>query len=73
MKDRRFIEFVNNNNERMLIDFDDIRVIQEGNTDSSKGYCKIFFFSDVNVQQWIKEDYNSVINKMKMILKITTE
>ncbi len=49
MKDRRFIEFVNNNNERMLIDFDDIRVIQEGNTDSSKGYCKIFFFSDVNV------------------------
>lgn len=73
MKDRRFIEFVNNNNERMLIDFDDIRAIQEGNTDSSKGYCKIFFFSDVNVQQWIKEDYESVINKMKMILKITTE
>jgi hypothetical protein len=73
MKDRRFIEFVNNNNERMLIDFDDIRAIQEGNTDSSKGYCKIFFFSDVNVQQWIKEDYDSVINKMKMILKITTE
>ena len=73
MKDRRFIEFVNNNNERMLIDFDDIRGIQEGNTDSSKGYCKIIFFSNINVQQWIKEDYESVINKMKMILKITTE
>lgn len=72
MKDRIFIEFLNNNNERMLIDFNDIRCVQEGNSEHSKGYCKIFFFSDVNVQQWIKEDYNSVLNKIKMILKTLT-
>ena len=71
MKDRRrFIEFLNNNNERMLIDFDDIRCVQEGNSDTSKGYCKIFFFSDVNVQQWVKDDYQNVVNKFKFILDL---
>ena len=65
---RNFIEFVNNQDERMLIDLNDIRLIQEGNTDTFKGYCKIFFYSDVNVQQWIKEDYDSIIKKLNEIL-----
>lgn len=60
---RYFLEFINNKDQRILIDLNDIRFIQEGGQ-NSKDYCKIFFYSDITISEWIKEDYDSVIEKL---------
>lgn len=60
---RYFLEFINNKDLKILIDLNDIRFIQEGG-EHSKDYCKIFFYSDITISEWIKEDYNSVIEKI---------
>jgi hypothetical protein len=64
-----FIEFVTNTNQRMLIDFFDIRGVREGNAESDKGYCKIFFHSNVETFQWVKSDYEGLVNKMTAVLQ----
>jgi hypothetical protein len=61
---RNFIEFINNKDVRILLDFNDIRAIEEG-PETSKEYCKIFFYSAINTFQWVKEDYDSIILKLK--------
>ena len=65
---RYFLEFVNNKNVRVLIDTADIRFIQEG-CEQSKGYCKIYFYSSTEIFEWINEDYDSVIEKLKNYYK----
>lgn len=64
-----FVEFVTNSKQRMLIDFYDIRGVMEGNTEADKGYCKIFFHSNVNTFQWIESDYESIVNKITAVLQ----
>jgi hypothetical protein len=66
--DRFFLEFVNNKNVRVLIDTADIKFIQEGG-ETSKGYCKIYFYSSAEIFEWINEDYDSVIEKLKNYYK----
>jgi hypothetical protein len=61
---RYFLQFINNKDRRILIDLNDIRFIEEGG-EHSKGYCKIFFYSDITISEWIKEDYDSVIEKIQ--------
>jgi hypothetical protein len=61
---RYFLEFINNKDCRILIDLNDIRFIEEGG-EHSKGYCKIFFYSDITISEWIKEDYDSIILKLQ--------
>ena len=65
---RYFLEFVNNKNVRVLIDTTDIKFIQEG-SETSKGYCKIYFYSSAEIFEWINEDYDSVIEKLKNYYK----
>ena len=57
---RYFLEFISINEQRILIDLNDISRIQE-----SKENCKIFFYSDTTEYELIKENYNSVIDKLK--------
>jgi hypothetical protein len=66
--DRYFLEFVNNKNVRVLIDTADIKFIQEG-CKQSEGYCKIYFYSSAEIFEWINEDYDSVIQKLKVYFK----
>lgn len=60
---RYFLEFINNRDRRILIDLNDIKFIEEGG-ENSKGYCKIFFYSDNSISEWVKEDYNSIIERL---------
>lgn len=62
--ERFFLEFINNKDCRVLIDLNDIKFIQEGG-EHSKGYCKIYFYSSSEIFEWVKEDYDSVILKLK--------
>jgi len=66
--ERYFLEFINNKDIRVLIDLNDIKFIQEGH-EQSKGYCKIYFYSDSETFEWIKEDYDSVILKLNNYYK----
>jgi len=66
--ERYFLEFVNNKNLRVLIDTADIKFIQEGG-EQSEGYCKIYFYSSPEISEWIKEDYDSLIEKLKNYYK----
>ena len=68
MKEIFFLEFINNKDCRVLIDLNDIKFIQEGG-EQSKGYCKIYFYSSPEIFEWIKEDYDSVIEKLKNYYK----
>lgn len=63
---QKFIDFTTNTNKRILIDLNDIRAIEEGGVDSPD-YCKLFFYSSTNIQQWIKEDYDNLIQRLLII------
>ena len=63
---QKFIDFTTNRDRRILIDLNDIRAIEEG-TIESDGYCKLYFYSSTNIQQWIKEDYDNVIQRLLAI------
>jgi hypothetical protein len=64
--EQKFIDFKTNRDKRILIDLNDIRAIEEGG-ENSEGYCKIYFYSSTNIQQWIKEDYDNVIQRLLAI------
>lgn len=63
---QKFIDFTTNKNKRILIDLNDIRAIEEGG-EHSEGYCKLYFYSSTEIQQWIKEDYDNVIQRLLAI------
>jgi hypothetical protein len=63
---QRFIDFTTNRDRKILIDLNDIRAIEEG-TKESEGYCKLYFYSSTEIQQWIKEDYDNVIQRLLAI------
>jgi hypothetical protein len=57
---RYFLEFINLNEQRILIDLNDISRVEE-----SKENCKIFLYSEIYEYVLIKENYNIVIDKLK--------
>ena len=63
---QKFIDFTTNTNKRILIDLNDIRAIQEGGVDSP-GYCKLYFYSSTNIFEWVKEDYDNLIQRLLII------
>lgn len=62
--ERCFLEFTDNKDRRVLIDLNDIRYIEEGG-EHSKGFCRMYFYSDINAQVWIKSDYDNLLNKIQ--------
>lgn len=62
--ERCFLEFTDNKDRRVLIDLYDIRYIEEGG-EHSKGFCRIFFYSDISTHVWIKSDYDNLLNKIQ--------
>jgi hypothetical protein len=69
---QKFIEFTTNTNNRILIDLNDIRAIEDGG-ELSPDYCKLYFYSSTNIQQWIKEDYDNLIQRLLIIEYSTNE
>lgn len=65
---RYFLEFIDNKDRRVLIDLNDIRYIEEGG-EHSKGFCRMYFYSDIQAQVWIKSDYDNLINKIENFYK----
>lgn len=68
MNKENFLEFIDNKDRRVLIDLNDIRYIEEGG-EHSKGFCRMYFYSDIQVQVWIKSDYDNLINKIENFYK----
>ena len=69
---QKFIEFTTSKDKRLLIDFNDIRAIEEGG-EHSPDYCKLYFYSSTNIQQWIKEDYDNVIQRLLTLENLNNE
>jgi len=63
---QKFIEFTTNENKKILIDLNDIRAIEDGG-EHSPDFCKLYFYSSTNIQQWVKEDYDNLVQKLILI------